>query len=320
MIKEFFTLKKIALLAQLTQEEIGEIERIAPDYQVIEQIEEKDISELEIVFGWDEKLLEVIKNPNSAIQWIQYPYAGVDHLSLDLLEAKNIQLTSGSGTNAHAVAESAIAMMLGLTRNIVRSMKQQEKKKWIRPEKGYELKGKTLLIVGAGNIGERIGAIAQALLMETIGINRSGRKIQHMDEQYQQKYLAKVMHKADIVINILPATEETKHLFDATLFSKMKDETIFVNVGRGETVVTEDLLEALEENKISQAALDVFEEEPLPKEHTLWEHERVLVTPHIAGQVYRQLDYVYPIFIENLKAYLRNQEFPYNFVDFSQGY
>ena len=128
------------------------------------------------------------------------------------------------------------------------------------------------------------------------------------------------MNQADIVVNILPATKETYHLFDAQLFSKMKEGTIFINVGRGETVVTEDLLDALNENKIARAALDVFEEEPLAKDHPLWEHENVLITPHIAGQVERQLDYIYPIFIENLQAYLKNGELPVNFVELKEGY
>lgn len=313
-------MKKIVLLTKLSREEKEEIKRIAPDYQLIEKIEKKDLSKTEIVFGWNQNLEESIAKEESGIQWIQYPYAGVNHLPLDLLDEKNIQLTSGSGTNAHAVAEAAIAMLLGLTRNIIRSSKQQETKEWIRPEKGYELKGKTILIVGAGNIGERIAAIAQAFLMKTIGINRSGRKINYMDEQYRQNDLAEIMNQADIVVNILPATKETYHLFDAQLFSKMKEGTIFINVGRGETVVTEDLLDALNENKIARAALDVFEEEPLAKDHPLWEHENVLITPHIAGQVERQLDYIYPIFIENLQAYLKNGELPVNFVELKEGY
>ncbi len=313
-------MKKIALLTKLSREEKEEIKRIAPDYELIETIETHDLSKTEIVFGWNQNLEESIAKEKSAIQWIQYPYAGVNHLPLNLLDEKNIKLTSGSGTNAHAVAEAAIAMLLGITRNIIRSTKQQEAKEWIRPEKGYELKDKTILIVGAGNIGERIGAIAKALLMKTIGINRSGRKVNYMDEQYQQNDLAEIMNQADIVINILPATKETYHLFDARLFSKMKDETIFINVGRGETVVTEDLLEALNENKISRAALDVFEEEPLAKDHPLWEHENVLITPHIAGQVESQLDYIYPIFIENLQAYLKNGELPVNFIELKEGY
>lgn len=313
-------MKKIALLTKLSREEKEEIKKIAPDYELIEEIETQDLSKTEVVFGWNQHLEESLAQEESAIQWIQYPYAGVNHLPLDLLDEKNINLTSGSGTNAHAVAEAAIAMLLGITRNIIRSSKQQEAKEWIRPEKGYELKDKTILIVGAGNIGERIAAIAQAFLMKTIGINRSGRKVSYMDEQYRQNDLADIMNQADIVVNILPATEETYHLFDAELFSKMKDETIFINVGRGETVVMEDLLEALNNNKIAAAALDVFEEEPLPKDHPLWEHEKVLITPHIAGQVERQLDYIYPIFIENLRAYLKNGELPVNLVQLKEGY
>ena len=312
-------MKKLALLPDLSIAEIEEVKRIAPTYEIIGELDE-DSGDVEIVFGWDKNLEHLLKNNHANIKWIQFPYAGVNHLPLDVLNQQNIKLTSGSGTNAHAVAESTLAMILGITRNIIKTSQAQEESEWIVPEDRYELKGKTMLIVGAGNIGERIGALAQAFLMNTIGINRSGRKINYMDRQYRQNDLSNIISQADIVVNILPATDETHHLFDKTLFSKMKDETIFVNVGRGETVVTEDLLVALDQKKVAWAALDVFEEEPLPKNHPLWRHERVFITPHIAGQVERQLDYAFPIFIKNLESYLENGTLPENFVELNRGY
>lgn len=312
--------KKMALLVDLTADERAGIEKIAPQYSIIQTIEEQDLATAEIIFGWTEHLKDVIHQGESHIQWIQYPYAGVDHLPLTAMQQQDIQLTSGSGTNAHAVAESTFALILGITRNIVEASHHQEKSDWFSPEHRYELKDKTMLIVGAGNIGERIGALGQAFLMKTIGINRSGSKIQHMDEQYLQTDLADIIHKADIVVNVLPATEETHYLFNQELFERMKETAIFVNVGRGETVATDDLLTALDEETIAWAALDVFEEEPLPAKHPLWTHEKVLITPHIAGQVERQLDYAYPIFMKNLEAYLADQDFPCNKVEFDKGY
>lgn len=312
--------KKIAVLVDLNSAEMEKIQTLAPQYEIINQIKEKDIPLVEIVFGWNDSLEEVIKNKHSEIQWIQYPYAGVNHLPVGWMQKKNIQLTNGSGTNAHAVAESTFALILGLTRNIVEASKQQDKSQWYTPNKSYELKNKTMLIVGAGKIGEQIGALAKAFLMTTIGINRSGRKIEQMDEQYLQTELPEIIHRADIIINVLPATEKTYHLFDYPLFKRMKKSAVFVNVGRGETVSTEDLLRALDEDMISKAALDVFEEEPLPVNHPLWQHKKVLITPHIAGQVERQQDYIYPIFLKNLEAYLAQKELPYNLVELNEGY
>src|SRR5699024_11261308 len=115
----------------------------------------------------------------------------------------------------------------GLTRNKVKSAENQKKKRWKdqweNEETAYELAGKTMLIVGGGKIGVQLGRVAKAFHMDTIGINRSGRKIENMDEQYTQKELAKIIHKGDIIVNILPLTKETTHLYDETLFSKLKE-------------------------------------------------------------------------------------------------
>ena len=156
--------------------------------------------------------------------------------------------------------------------------------------------------------------------MHTIGINRSGRPIDHMDEQYVQTELEEVIHKADIVVNILPLTEETTHLYDENMFEKMKDGVIFINVGRGESVITDDLIAALDQGKVSRAGLDVFEQEPLDENHPLWKHEQVLMTPHIAGQVESYPKHVYPIFKKNLEAFLKGEELPQNQIELSAGY
>ena len=156
--------------------------------------------------------------------------------------------------------------------------------------------------------------------MKTIGINRSGNKIENMDEQYVQNELPEVIGQADIVVNILPATEETERLFAETLFSKMKDNVVFINVGRGETVDTEALLEALDNGKVLFAGLDVFEEEPLPKDHPLWAHEKVAMTPHVGGRVESYPKHLYPLFKENLEAYLKGEILPQNVVKLESGY
>ena len=312
--------KSILVIQELYPEQIEELKEKASDYKIVESIEEADASTVEIIIGWSDDLIPLIEDEASNVKWVQFAYAGVNTLPLKLFTEKGILLTNGSGIHANPVTETIIGLILGMTRAIVRSAKYQENKEWSHGSNLYELAGKTMLIVGAGKIGVQLGKVAKAFNMHTIGINRSGREIENMDDQYTQKELADVIHKGDIVVNILPLTEETNHLYDEDMFSKMKDGVIFINVGRGESVVTEDLLAALDNGKVSRAGLDVFEQEPLPKDSPLWSHEQVLMTPHIAGQVESYPKYIFPIFMKNFEAYEKGEELPENLVKLDSGY
>lgn len=312
--------KTILILSELHSEQLDNLKEIASDYELIDAINDAKPEETEIILGWSNDLLPLIKDEKSIVKWIQYPFAGVNNLPLELFKEKNILLTNGKGIHQHAVAESAVGLLLGLTRKIAISAQNQLKENWVDSKNLYELYGKTMMIVGAGKIGIHLGQIAKGFGMNTIGINRSGRKIENMDQQYIQDELNEVIHQADIVVNILPATKETHHLFDAALFSKMKNDVVFINVGRGETVNTNDLIESLDRNKILFAGLDVYEEEPLPKGNKLWKHPKVLMTPHIAGRVEDYPKHLYPIFKTNLLSFLESGTVSENQVDFESGY
>lgn len=312
--------KSILILSELLPEQIEEMKEIASDYELIFSVEEAKSTEVEIIIGWSDEIQSLIENKKSNIKWIQYPYAGVNNLPLELFKRKNILLTNGSGIHRYSVAEHAMGLLLSMTRSLATVANNQLNEDWITFNNLYELYGKTAMIVGAGTIGEHLGQIAKGFGMKTIGINRSGRKIKNMDQQYTQDGLLKVISKADILINILPSTDKTHHIFNKELFEEMKSNVIFINVGRGDTVNTEDLLQALNSEKILFAGLDVFEEEPLPKGHRLWSHPRVIVSPHIGGLVESYPKHFYPIIKENLVAYLENNDLSLNEIDLENGY
>ncbi len=312
--------KRILVLRDLLPEQLEDLKEIAPDYEITQTLDETDFASVEIILGWDEQLPSLIEHEESQVKWIQYPFAGVNDLPLKLFEEKDILLTNGSGIHTYAVTETAVGLLLGMTRGIIKATREREREEWVNEDNLYELNNKTMMIVGAGKIGVHLGQVAKGFNMKTIGINRSGNEIENMDEQYVQNELPEVIGQADIVVNILPATEETDHLFDEALFSKMKDHVIFINVGRGETVDTEALLAALDNGKILFAGLDVYEEEPLPKGHPLWSHEKVAMTPHIGGRVESYPKHLYPLFKENLEAYLKGDPLPQNVVELESGY
>ena len=141
-----------------------------------------------------------------------------------------------------------------------------------------------------------------------------------MDTIIKQPELINHIKEADIVVNILPLTDITRGFFDETVFDQMKDKTIFINVGRGQTVNTNDLIKALDTKKIAFAGLDVFESEPLYEESPLWEREDVLITPHISGLVRHFKEQFFAIFEENLKEYVNGNDLPKNKVEYERSY
>jgi phosphoglycerate dehydrogenase-like enzyme len=183
------------------------------------------------------------------------------------------------------------------------------------------LAGQRVLIVGPGPIGRTIArALRGGLGMRVAAVGRTGRPadddfetIRGIDE------LHAALAAADYVIDTLPLTPQTRHLFDATAFAAMKPTARFVNVGRGATVVETALVEALTSGAIAGAALDVYEQEPLPVESALWDMETVIVCPHMSGDVEgTELDFA-GVFYDNLHRYLRGEPL-HNVVDKRLGF
>lgn len=197
----------------------------------------------------------------------------------------------------------------------------QQQVEWKAPAKPLpELHGKTAVIVGVGEIGTETARILKALGMRTIGVRRSGKDVPNVDQMYDMTGLHEALSQGDYVINILPLTDETKHIYDQTAFEQFRSGACFVNVGRGPSVKTEALLNALQNGQVAFAALDVFEEEPLPADHPLWGMDNVLITPHIAGSTEQYADRAVDIFIKNLEAYVAGDTLPLNLVDYSHKY
>ena len=211
-----------------------------------------------------------------------------------------------------------------LSRNIHLAHRYQiTEKTWHRSfEEFYplELFGKKILIVGMGRIGERIAEIAKAFGMIPLGIVRSlDKKRQTKIALLTIKDLEKQIKDADFVVNCLPGTEQTKGIFNKKVFSKFKETSFFINIGRGTTVVESDMIKALEKNKFAGAGLDVFEIEPLSPVSKLWTLDNVIITPHYSGWTPEYTNRVIDIFCQNLKAFLRGAKMP-NLVSKVLGY
>lgn len=320
--------KGIWLLNEMKPEHFKKAQEIAPDYDWIKGWEENSeldypVEKIEVVYGWDKDKVQkagLFDTEDSQLKWIQASSAGVDYMDLTHLEEQKILLTNASGIHSVPIAESVFGMLLAYGRKIQQAVIDQTQHVWRKEQALMELSGKTIMIVGTGHIGKEVGRLAKAFNMNTIGINRSGREVENMDAIYQQPDLTDHVEKADIVVNILPLTSETEHYFDEKIFSQMKEGTIFVNVGRGPTVKTEDLIQALDDGKVVFAGLDVFEAEPLENESPLWDRNDVLITPHISGNAEHYNTRLFDIFEENLQAYIAKKELPKNLVDYEKSY
>lgn len=314
----------ILSIHDLTAEQQQKIKEIAPDYDLLvtkaKELTGSIVRDADIMIGWSRSMQDEVLSADSKLKWIQAWSAGVDKMPLRELEEKGIQLTNASGVHSVPITEHIFAMILAFNRNLHLAIRQQSNNKWDTSGTFTELAGKTIVIVGVGQIGSHTARVAQAFGMRTVGVRNSGKSDPNVESMYKVDQLDEALAQGDYIVNILPLTDETRGLFNTARFSAMKDSAFFVNVGRGQTVVTDDMVQALQSGGLAGAGLDVFEEEPLPADHPLWNLDNVIMTPHMAGDTDRYGERAVDIFLENLKHYVNGEPLSRNVVDYSKSY
>lgn len=251
----------------------------------------------------------------SKLTWLQSTYAGVDAL-LENGARRDYLLTNVRGIFGPLMSEYVFAHLLNLTRQLPRYREQQKQQVW-QNHPYWGLKGKTMLILGTGSIGQHIAKTAKHFSMRVLGVNLSGREQADFDEIYQLPALNRMLPQADVVVSVLPSTKASHHLFDRERFRHFQPHAIFFNVGRGNVVNSDDLLHALQHGLIASAVLDVFEQEPLPANHSLWKQPNLTITPH--NSAYSFPEEVAQVFIRNYIRYINGQYLDGK-IDFDKGY
>ncbi|WP_299094662.1 D-2-hydroxyacid dehydrogenase [uncultured Metabacillus sp.] len=284
--------------------------------------EAKDIlPKAEIILTYGEDLTDEHIEAATNLKWIMVASAGIEKLPFEQLEKHNIHVTNARGVHAIPMAEYCIAMMLQVSRQASTLMENQKQHKWDRRVQMEELYGKTVYILGAGAIGTAIAKLSNAFGMQVLGMNRDGRAVEYFHNTYSFKEMLVPMGKADFIISVLPSTEQTKGLLTYEAFKRMKEDAVFINIGRGDAVIEGDLIHALNEKQIKHAVLDVFEKEPLNEDHPFWDMENVTVTPHLSGITKNYLPRAMKIFEKNLKAYIEGQVSSMeNIISLEKGY
>ena len=214
------------------------------------------------------------------LKYIQLTSAGYDRVPMEYVEQHNIRIYNARGVYSIPMAEFAIAGVLQLYKHMDRFAENQKDALWNKERNLLELSGKTVCIVGCGNVGTECAKRFKAFGCNVVGVDIVTRK----DENYGKIELIdnidEVLAYSDIVVLTLPLTERTFHIMNKDRFEKMKKESVLVNIARGAVVDSTALIEALDNKKLGGAVLDVFEEEPLGNENRLWSMENVIVTPH----------------------------------------
>ncbi len=270
-----------------------------------------------ITYGMD--LTEDVLETLTEVKWVMVASAGVDQMPLQQLGDREILVTNVSGIHKTPMAESILAHILSLNRSLPLIKEQQKKKVWEKI-KSSELRGSKALILGPGAIGAEIGRLLQAFGVHTIGCSRSGRIHDGMDEDISFAYIEDHLPEADYVISVLPSTQETRWILGASHFKKMKDSAVFMNFGRGDLVKEQVIVEALQQEEIGHAVLDVFECEPLPLESPLWDMANCTVSPHVSALSAKYVERALEIFKKNLSVWLsENGEFE-NRIETDRGY
>jgi phosphoglycerate dehydrogenase-like enzyme len=270
------------------------------------------LAEAEVLFDFPRGHMRDLTKLAPKLRWVQGSMAGAGEPAkkAGLLET-DVVVTTASGVYSVALAEFALAAMLSHAKNLDGLRRNKEERSW-REGPTDTLEGRTLCVVGMGNIGRAVAERARPFGMRIVGVKRTVREDdvawRHADELYATDRLPDAVGEADYVVVTLPHTPETERLLDAQTVAAMQPGAYFVNVGRGKVVDEAALIEALEHGHLSGVALDVFEEEPLPEESPLWELPNVIVSPHstdnVPGLTNRLLA---DLFCENLSRYLAGE-------------
>lgn len=259
------------------------------------------------------------------LKWIQLPYAGAERcVTIPAIRERDILITNAQRLYGPEIAEHVMAMLLTFSRGLYRYIPEQKEGNWNRGlvPRGemWELDGKTMLVVGLGGIGTEVAMRADALGMRVTATRRSARSgPDFVDYVGLADELLDLASQADVVVNAAPLTPETTGIFDAAFFAAMKPTAYFINVARGRSVVTADLVSALESGDIAGAGLDVTDPEPLPSQHPLWRFPNVIITPHVAGRSDGGRERLRTLVRENLRRYAAGERM-LSVVDVQRGY
>jgi len=314
---------RIVLCYPAQAKHIEQIRLAASGWEVVDAGQEQianEILQADIYCGhakvpvpWD----EVVRQ--GRLRWIQSSAAGLDHCLVPSVIESPIPVTSASGVLADQVTEHTVALLTATLRSLPVFFRAQQEREFIR-RPTRDLHHALIGIVGFGGVGRRLGELLSAFKTRLFATDWFPfDKPAYLEALWPADRLYDLLAATDIVILSAPLNDHTRGMIDAAALAHMKPNAILVNVARGPLVVEKDLVAALESGRLSAAALDVTEQEPLPPESKLWGLPNVIITPHVGGQSARRIDDCTDFFCDNLRRFLAGDPLK-NLVDKRLGF
>lgn len=266
----------------------------------------KDLYDSEVVICNSLFIKNDLSNFNN-LKMIQLMSVGLDRVPVKEIKDKGIRLENAGDVYSIPIAEWVILKILEIYKDSRHFERAQIESEWKKNRNLIELNGKVLGILGTGNIGIEISRRAKAFGVNTLGFNTTGNNVPTFDACYKVDELKLVIKGIDILVIALPLTDSTKNLVDQNVIKSMKKSAILVNVSRGGILNESYLLEALNSNHLQAAALDVFIEEPLPKNSPLWGNSKILISPHNSFVSDNTNERLYQLIYKNLKSLINQQ-------------
>lgn len=314
----------ILVLASPDDTSLGRLDALPPGVRTVMGQQPEDFGEAlgvaEVIFhcSGGRKRLQPLLARAPRVRWVHSRSAGVENILFPALVEAPVAVTNARGAYSRSLAEWAMAGVLFFAKDLRRLLRSQAEGRWdvFEPE---EVAGRTLGIVGYGDIGRAVARYARALGMNVLALRRRPERDELAHEVVGPDGLHELMRRSDYVVVAAPITPDTRGLVGREAIAAMKPSGVLVNIGRGPVVDEAALVEALTARRIRGAALDVYEQEPLPAGHPLYSLDNVLLSPHCADNVPGWRESAVDVFVEHVMLFRRGEPLR-NVVDKARGY
>lgn len=319
-------MKIIGCSERYSKEQFEDLEKFAQKYKIaLKNIpmgckDSTIVEDCDALFGdFCEEMIEAAKK----VKWFQSSWDGVDFfINMEVFSSRKITLTNSANAFNDMIAEYVLGSIINMLHNFQEYKLAQTKHVWRNHIEAVSVKNKRVTILGCGKIGHRFSEIIYPMGANVTGVSRTRHcSTKYIKEILPVSKLEEILVKTDILVMLLPLTKDTENIIDEKMISLLPDNAYIVNAGRGKTLDICALKRALDNDKIKGAVIDVFPNEPLVEDSSIWDTKNLMITPHIAGSGKDKvnMDYVLEIFKDNIKRWSNGEELK-NIIDIKKGY